>query len=99
MAIKIGNYRADGPYDNLAPVAGRSGVYIMLGRDKDAEPWKVLDIQAAILVKHCIAYHLRKGDYDGHDMLAVAVIKANSQQRGPIETELRALYSLPRKPG
>jgi len=97
MAIRIGNYNFEGPFENSASLKRQSGVYCILGRNSDAEQWKVVDIGEAGDVQERVATHDRSECWKrrGYRQLAVAVYYCDERTRIQVEKELRAQYNPP----
>lgn len=98
MAIKIGNYNFDGPFNDSSSLRKQSGVYVILGRNTDAETWKVVDIGEAGDVQERVTNHDRSDCWkrQGYQRpLQVAVLYCNERDRMRIEQELRAQFNPP----
>mgnify|MGYP001614479284 FL=1 len=98
MAIKIGNYNFEGPFDSTNSLRKQSGVYVILGRNTDAETWKVVDIGEAGDVQERVTNHDRSDCWKRQCYqrpLQVAVLYCNERDRMRIEQELRAQFNPP----
>jgi len=91
MSIPIGNYKAEGPFDNIDALPFRSGVYVILGQPGTSTPWKVVDVGESQNIRERVSNHDRRlcWDRQGYAKLSVAAIYANANDRMRIESELR----------
>ncbi|VGO12712.1 hypothetical protein PDESU_01266 [Pontiella desulfatans] len=97
MGIQIGSYNFEGPYTSTSNLRNSSGVYSILGRNSEAETWKVVDIGESQEVKERIENHDRKPCWQrrGYRTITVAAHYTSAAQRMRIEKELRAKFDPP----
>ena len=97
MSIRLKGYTADGLYGNADGLKNASGVYVILGRNGDAETWKVVDVGESSDVNNRVATHDRSDCWKrrGYRTYGVAVIYCNAAQRMQIERELRNQFDPP----
>ncbi len=97
MAITIGKYNFQGPFSSTSSLKNQSGVYVILGRNSQPEPWTVVDIGESGTVRERVENHDRAPCWNrqGYNQLAVAAYYCAEAQRMRIEQELRAQFNPP----
>lgn len=97
MSITIGNYTAEGPFNNVGNLLARSGVYVILGRSGQAANWNIVDVGESGNLHDRVTNHDRTPCWQGqgHGELAVAAIYADARNRMQIEHQLRTQYAPP----
>ncbi|MBE7492530.1 MAG: hypothetical protein HS108_12315 [Planctomycetes bacterium] len=93
-------YSGGGPFDNTSCLQDTSGVYVILGRNKDSENWNVIDVGESGGVKGRVESHPRANCWSGqgYKQLAVSPIYTPGRQqagRMAIEQDLRDYYDPP----
>ena len=90
MAIQIGRYNFEGPYNGAAPVLPRSGVYVIVGRNVPGH-WNVVDIGESVDIRDRLSKHDRGGQWkrQPYSSWGVAVFYADERNRMAIGRELR----------
>lgn len=93
MAITIGTYNFEGPYQRVDPLRNESGVYVILGQTA-AGQHRVLDVGESARVKDRVQHHDRRPQWAkcGFAQLTVAVLYVNERARLLIEQTLRAQF-------
>lgn len=98
MSITIGKYQFDGPYDNMASLQDRSGVYVILCHSDNQN--FVIDVGESATLKNRVENHDRKACWQRNcsGKLTVAVLytpNLQSSGRVAIEQEIRRQYNPP----
>ncbi len=98
MAIQIGRYNFEGPYQSTASLADLSGVYAILSRNRTR--YDPVDIGESAQVKTRVETHDRKECWRQHAIGALVVAVYDTpglQQAGhhAIEQELRRQFEWP----
>ncbi len=98
MAITIGRYAFDGPYDSAEFLEDRSGVYAVLDRRIDG--YWVLDVGESAQVKTRVVTHERRACWSFHGrrpLYYAALYTPGVHQAGrmQIEVEIRGQYKPP----
>lgn len=89
MAINVGRYKFDGPYQSVDKLDYRSGVYAILDSNR-----VVIDIGESSSVKTRVANHDRQPCWEKNRVNLVAVLYVPSaKQRLDIEQELRLEFN------
>jgi hypothetical protein len=97
MAITIGRYNFEGPFQTCNSVLARSAVYAILGRNSDAERWIIVDVGEAGNAQDRIANHDRASSWrlQGYLQLACAAYYCDERTRMQVEQELRRQFNPP----
>lgn len=97
MSIKIGNYNFEGPFTSTVGLKNQSGVYAILGRNRDTERWSVVDIGESGRVKDRVVNHDRATCWKGrgYAQLSAAGHYCSERQRMSIEQTLRTNFNPP----
>lgn len=94
MSIKIGNYDFQGPYSNKNSIAGLSGVYVVLDRNRNGG-YTVVDIGESANIKTRLNNHDRESCWQRNisGQITFAAIYTTEQSRMRIEKLLREKYA------
>ena len=57
MTINLGSYNFEGPFSDPGALEDRSGVYVILGRNKWSGRWEVIDVGDSSLVAQRVINH------------------------------------------
>ena len=97
MAITIGNYNFESPFNSTNDLRSQSGVYAILGRNAHTESWNVVDIGESGDVKTRVSNHDRAECWKQrrYQQLTAAAHYRDAQSRIKVEQELRAQYNPP----
>src|SRR5579859_636027 len=97
MSITIGGYNFEGPFSSESQLRSASGVYVILGRSGNTNPWNVVDIGESAEVQNRVSTHDRAACWKrrGHSVLSVAVLYVSGAQRTQVEQHLRNQYKPP----
>lgn len=96
MAIQIGGYNFEGPYESTTDLREQSGVYAVLGGNGSGT-WDVVDIGESQGVRSRVETHDRADCWKrrGHAKLACAPLYCSERDRMRVEQELRAKFKPP----
>ena len=85
----------EGPFASSSEIKNQSGAYIVLGRNRDAERWTVIDTGESATLSERLNNHDRKPCWNGQPFnnLAFAVKYAGEQERMQIEAAVRKDYN------
>ena len=95
--ITIGGRSFEGPFTNAFDLQSQSGVYVILGRNKN-DDWYVVDVGESENVYYRVKNHDRQHCWSRqrYDQLSVAVYYTNNEyKRLNLEQQIRHQYNPP----